>query len=224
MSKRNFSVDTTSLSASKALLDSGYYSGNITGATIEGKEGKQFFKVREVKKWDKDSGTMIATGGHEPTGMLMFSVILNSKRAIKTLLQDEPRIFGGMFFFTFNDDYVLDLANNVQLGKLLSILGLSDTNFGESVDFEFDDDIVVPEEQAGIANIVELLNSVEYAKQLVTVICQTINDLPVQAVVVKQATRNDASVQENCLSMGTRNAPSCGIIAYEDGCEEDLEE
>ncbi len=219
-----FEMDTTSLATVKPLLDNGFYAGTITGATIEGKEDKQFFKVREIKKWDKETGTMKAVGGYELTGMMMYSVALTSKKAIKLLANDEPRIYGGMMFFTFTDKHVLDVGNNVQLGQLLKALDLSDTNFGESVDFEFDENIEVPEDLSTIPDIVTMLNGLEYAKQLVTTICQTINDNPVKAKVIKQADRGNTSIQANTLDMGSRNAPFCGVLPYTEGDEEDLEE
>jgi len=236
-----FEMDTTSLSTVKPLLDNGVYAGYLTGAAIEGKEGKQFFKVREIIKYTKGQNP-VATGKYELTGMLMYSVALTSKKAIATLLNDEPRIFGGMMFFTFTDKHVLDLGNNTQLGQLLKALDLQDTNFGEGVDFEFNEDILdnfAPEELVSrsrgtfdteaillseVPDIVTMLNGAEYAKQLVTIICQTINDMPVLAKVNKQAERDNAAVQVNVLDMGSRSAPFCGILPYEEGAEDDLDE
>lgn len=223
MSKRTFNVDTTSLSTAKPLLDNGFYAGTIVGASIEGKEGKQFFTIREERKWDKDAKEMVLTGDYELNGMLMYSVSLTSKKAIKTLQQDEPRIFGGMIFFRF-DKETYCLEDNVQLGQLLSALDLKDTNFDEMVDFDFDDDIEVPEELARVPDIVTKLNALEYAKGLMTVICQTINNMPVKAKVIKQANRDNSEVQENVLDMGSRNAPFCGVLPYEEGSEDDLDE
>jgi len=223
MTKRSFSIDTTSLSTITPVLDNNFYAGELVGASITGKENKEFFTIRKEKVWDKNSKEMVETGDYELNGMLMYSVSLTSKKAIKLLQQDEPRIFGGMIFFSF-DKETYAMKDNVQLGQLLTALDLKDTNFDELVDFEFNDDIKVPEELESVPDIVTKLNALEYAKGLLTVICQTINNMPCKAKVIKQVQRGNPDVMENVLDMGSRSCPFCGILPYEDGCENDLEE
>ena len=219
---RQFGFDTSSLSTAKPLLPNGFYAGVMDNATIEGKEGKQYFKIRKEMEWDKDiKGKRNETGEYELAGMMMYRVILTSKQAIKTLQQDEPFIFGGQIFFNF-DKKSYNMLDNVQLGQLLEALDLKDHDFQAEVDFDFDDDIEVPEEFAGVEDIVTKLNGLQYAKELISVICRTINGMSVKAHVIQQANNQDPDIQENALSMA--RGASCGILSYEEGAEEDLEE
>jgi len=222
MAKRSFDIDTTSLSTTKPLLDNGFYAGEIVNAAVEGKEGKQYFTIREEKKWNKNTKEMELTGDWELNGMMVFGVSITSKKAIKLLQQDEPRFFGSIFFSFDKETYKLE--DNVQLGQLLTALDLKETNFGEMVDFEMDDNIEVPEELASVPDIVTKLNALEYYKQVIGVICQTINNQPVKAKIIKRAQRDNPEVQENVLDTGSFSAPFCGVLPYEEGCEEDLEE
>ena len=214
-----FAMDTTSLSTENPLLDTGFYAGTITGAKVTGKDNKQYFKVREVVKWNNGEKEM--TGKYELTGLMMFSVSLTSKKAIRELRNDSPRIFGGMVFLSFTEEHKLDLKANVQLGQILEATGLAEEDFGAAVDFASDDDIEVPEDLAGIDDIVTMLNGLEYAKQVVTLICQTIEDHEVMANVLRKQDDRNKEVMVNQLNMGSTSARFCGVIPYEDGAEED---
>jgi len=222
MTKRSFAIDTTSLSTTKPLLDNDFYAGVISSATVEGKEGKQYFTVREEKVWNRETKEMELTGDYELNGMMVYGVTLTSKKAIKLLQQDEPRFFGTIFFRFDKETYQLE--DNLQLGQLLEALDLKDTNFNEMVDFDFDDDIYVPDELASVPDIVTKLNALEYAKQLIGVICQTINNQPVKVKIAKQASRQNSEVMENVIDQGSFSNPFCGLLKYEAGCENDLEE
>ena len=222
MTKRSFIIDTTSLSTARPLLDNGFYAGTIVNASVEGKEGKQYFKIVEEKVWNKDTGTREPTGDYILSGMIVFGVVLTSKKAIKLLQQDEPRFFGNIFLRFDKETYALQ--DNIPLGQLLNTVGLGTTNFGEMVDFEYDDDIEVPEELETIPDIVGKLNALEFNKQLCELICQAINNQPVKAKIIKQVSQDNPDTQENVLDRGSRYAPFCGVLPYEDGCEEDLED
>lgn len=219
---REFNFDTSSLSTAKPLLDNGFYAGVLDGACIEGKENKQYFKIRKELIWDKNiKGQRNETGNYELSGLMMYRVILTSKKAIKLLQQDEPFIFGGQIFFNFDKDSY-NLLDNIQLGQLLTALDLQDHDFQSEVDFEFDEDIEVPEELQGAEDIVTKLNGLEYAKQLISVICRTINGMPVKANVVQRPNNQNADLQENVLNMS--KGAFCGVLSYEEGLEEDLED
>jgi len=222
MTKRSFIIDTTSLSTARPLLDNGFYAGTIVNASVEGKEGKQYFKIVEEKVWNKDTGTREPTGDYILSGMIVFGVALTSKKAIKLLQQDEPRFFGNIFLRFDKETYALQ--DNIPLGQLLNAVGLGTTNFGEMVDFESDEDIEVPEELESIPDIVSKLNALEYGKQLFELVCQAINNQPVKAKIIKQVSQDNPDTQENVLDRGSSYAPFCGVLPYEDGCEEDLED
>jgi len=223
--KRGFGFDTSSISTVVPLLPTGFYAGEITGATIEGKGGKEFVKVQAEKKWNAADKEMQLTGDFEVAGMFMYSAILSSKKAIHILQRDEPRIFGGMFFLRYNkageNGFALDPAANVPFGDLLKVTGLTDTDFAELIAWEYDEEIEVPEEFADVEDIVLMLNAAEYSKAILTVVCQSINGMQVKVNVVKKANRDNANVQENSINVSRQ---SCGLLPYVDGCEEDLEE
>ena len=223
MTKRSFGLDTTSLSTEAPLLDSGFYAGELVGAAIENKDHVSFFKIQEEKKWDKAAKEMVLTGDHTITGMLMYSVMLTSKLAIKKLQRDEPRIFGGMIFFRF-DKKTFQMNDNPALGQLLKVFDLADTDFNGMVDFEMDDNIEVPTELANVPDIVTMLNSIEYYKALFTLIVQSINNLPCIAKVIKRPQWDNKEVQENSIDTGNSGSPFCGVIPYTEGSENDLEE
>ena len=219
-----FAMDTTSLATESPLLDTGFYAGTITGATISGKENKQYFKVREILKYARGSSEGEKTGKYELTGLLMFAITLTSKKAIAQLRNDTPLIFGGRMFLSFTDKHVLDMKANVQLGQLLEATGLGEENFGEAVDFEFDEDIEIPEEFAHVDDIVTMLNGLDYTKQVVNLICQTIEDKAVMANVLRKQDDRNKAIMVNTLNMGSGDARFCGVIPYEDGMEEDVTE
>ena len=214
-----FAMDTTSLSTESPLLDTGFYAGTIVGATVTGKDNKQYFKVREEFKWV--DGERTATGKHELTGLLRYAVSLTSKKAIRVLRNDSPRVYAGNIYLSFTDKHILDLEANVQLAQLLEATGLGEEDFGAAVDFEFDDDIEVPADLAGVDDIVTMLNGLEYAKQVLTLICQTIEDREVMANVLRKQDDQNKEGMMNQLNMGSRSAPFCGVILYEDVAEED---
>ena len=217
-----FAMDTTSLSTESPLLDTGFYAGTIVGATIVGKENKQYFQVREQHEFVNNVRT--ATGKHELTGILRYAVSLTSKKAIRVLRNDTPRVYANNIYLSFTDKHVLDLEANVQLAQLIEATGLGEEDFGAAVDFEFDDDIEVPEKLAGVEDIVTMLNGLEYAKQVLTLICQTIEDREVMANVLRKQDDQNKEAMMNQLNMGSRSAPFCGVIPYEDGAEEDDKE
>lgn len=218
-----FSFSTTSLTTSVPLLDTGFYAGEIIGATTSKKDGTSFFKIEEEKVWNKVTKQREATGDYVISGMLMYGSVLTSKKAIAALQRDEPRVYGSPIFLRFNKE-TLGLENNQVVAQLLELAGLTQEELAESIDWEQDDDIEVPEELSTIDNIVTMLNALEYHKAIFTSLCQAIEGLPVKVNVIKRAQRDNPNMQENSLNLGTGSNPFCGFLAYEEGCEEDLEE
>jgi hypothetical protein len=105
----------------------------------------------------------------------------------------------------------------------LSALGLNEIDFSEGVDFEYDENIDVPEEFALVPNIVDMLNSLAYQRAMFSTIVEAANHVAVKVVVKKEADYRDPTTLINSINTGNFNS-SCGILAYEDGCEEDIAE
>ena len=222
MAKKSFAMDTTSLSTEKPLLDNGVYAGVICNATTKVGQNDTIEVIKE-KKWNRNTRQSEETGNYIIGGRLQYGVTLTSKKAAKVLQRDEPRIFGGQIYINF-DTETWKMADSHVLGQLLQALGLHGINFSEAVEWEWDDDIEVPEELASVPDIVDMLNSVAYHRAFFDVIANSINGQPVLAKVVKEPNYKTPEVLENVLDMGSRNAPFCGILPYAEGAENDLDE
>lgn len=221
--KRSFGFDTTSLATAAPLLNEGVYAGVVTNATISGKEGKQYINVNKEVKWNSSLKKMEETGESIIQGFLMYSTVLTSKKAIKTLQMDEPYLYGGIIRLEFDKETFVLKPNHV-LGQFLTALDLQDVKFTDSVDWEYNEDIKVPEELTLVPRIVDMLNSVNYQRALFTLIANAANNHPVRVSVVKRPNRQTPEIMENAINLGTFSAPFCGILHYVENCEMDLGE
>lgn len=226
MSKRSFNFNTSSLATAPLLLEAGIYAGTLVNAAVtmgSGNTLKQTIDIRKEKVWDGGTQQMVETDRHIVTGWLSFGVLLTSKKAIKTLQKDEPRVYGGMINLSFDKETYMMQDNHV-LGSWLQALELHDINFDEGLGWEYDENIEVPEELSGVANIVEMLNALAYYRLLFTTICNTANNTPVAVKVVKAPNYQNPEILENVIDRGTRKVPFCGILGYTSGLEEDLDD
>lgn len=230
--KRSFGYNTTALATVKPMLEPAVYAGVMTGAAVVGKENKQYINLVKETKWDKDAwneakgknGMFVETGEWVIEGSIFYGVTLTSKKAIQTLQQDEPRVFGGRIVLKFNSESLsLDAENNIPYANFLIALGLDEIDFSESVDFEYNENIEVPEELAGVDRIVDKLNSINYQRAIFDLVCQSANNQPCKVKVLKQASYRDKTQMENTIDTGSYNS-FCGILKYEDGSENDVED
>jgi len=221
MSKRSFAVDTTSLSTEKPTLDNGLYAGVIRNATTSIGQDNTIAVVKK-KVWNKNAKVMEETDEYIIGGRFQYGATLTSKKASKLLQRDEPVVFGGQIFLNFDESF--KLANSYVLGAFLTALGLHEVNFSESVDWDYDENIEVPEELQSVPQIVEMLNSVAYHRALFDLIANTVNLQPALVKVVKQPNYKTPEVLENVIDRGTASAPFCGILPYVEGSENDLDE
>ena len=227
--KRSFGYNTTALATAPLVLEDGIYAGILSGAAISGKEDKQYINIVEEQVWDKNvgttktgkSGSFVKTGDYIIEGSIFYGATLTSKKAITTLQRDEPKVFGGRIKLAF-DKETLSLVDNHVLGSFLAALGIHEHDFSADVDFEYNEAIEVPEELAHVPNIVDMLNSLAYQRAMFTNIVNEANHQPIRVSVAKQPNYKDPSLLENVINTGRFNS-SCGILAYVDGCENDLE-
>jgi len=209
--KRNFAFDTTTLATAPLLLEQGIYEGEVCNASITSKEGKHYIAVVPETVWNRDERCFVPTGEYIVEGNIFFGAILKDKKATETLQQDEPRLFGGRIRLSFDKENY-KLSNNYVLGSWLEALHLHEVNFSENVDFEYNEEIEVPEELASVTDIVDKLNSVEYHRELFNIICQAANNTKVRVMVSKQPSYRNKEVLENVIDTGSYNS-SCGILA-----------
>jgi hypothetical protein len=233
--KRTFGVQTTDLATETPLLTAGIYAGVITGAAVVGKEGKQHIVIGRMRsdRWDKSiydeekqrQGMFPYIGAEdnlEITGTIYFGATLNSKSAVQQLQQDEPKVFGGQIRLKFDmETLTIAAKTNPTYANWVAALGLDTVAFTEQVDFEYDDNIEVPEEWAHIPNIVDILNSLNYQRAYFSLVCETANNLPCKVDVLRAPRGKNSTVQENSISTGSFNN-FAGVLTYVDGCEDDL--
>jgi len=227
MTKRSFGVDTTSLATAAPILPAGIYAGQLTNTSItmgSGENLKHLIEVRKEKKWNKELGESIETENYIIGGALTYGALLTSKKAIQLLQRDEPRIFGGQIFLNFNKE-TCQLEPNHILGAFLEATGLKEYNFSEMADaeWEYDENIEVPEELQAVPNIIDMLNAVNYYRIFFKLIAEAANGQPVRVSVITQPNYKDKTIQENAISRGTMSAPGCGLLVYKEDCENDLE-
>ncbi len=230
--KRSFGFKSENLAKVKPVLESAIYAGQIIGATVTGKEDKQFIVIQRDQEWKEKMynektgkmGMFVDLDTYSLTGNLRFGVVLTSKKAIQTLQQDEPKVYGAGFnqiTLAFDKEtYQFDTENNVAFTNWMDALGLNSDDFVENVDWEWNDDIDVPSDLAQVDDIVTKLNALAYARALFSSICLAANGIPVKVDVTKQV---DARSKETINVITTRKTYA-GVLPYVDGCENDLPE
>lgn len=215
----NFS--TSSISAVVPVLPEGVYAGNLANVSIVGKENKQYFNIQKAQSWNKDIGKMedVLENGlpkYILSGMILMQVKLTSKKAQNILGRDEPS-FIKMLNVRFTDNLELDKDKNQQFRTLIDAVGLSSEPFESYVTFEYDPDVEVPTELKDVPNIVDMLNALNYYKDLFNVICNACKDQNVKVAITK-VTKADTTT-ENQIGGGRTSA---GVLTYVEGCEDDV--
>ena len=238
MSRRSFATPTSSLATSIPLVNKGVYSGIITGAASSGKEDKQYFNIVKDRSWDKDifneekgkNGSWVDNLGEDNLplykleGTIYYSAILTSKKAIQTLQQDEPRVFGGQIRLNFSKETLAldaESTENIPYRNLLGVAGLEEVDFESQVDFDYDEEIEVPEELAHLPNIIDMLNSLVYQRSYFALVTEALNGVEVNVSILRQPKYNDKTQEENIIDTGRFNS-FCGVTAYTEGDEQDL--
>ena len=216
----------SSLSSEVPTLPTGVYAGRLTNVTITGKENKQYFQIRKSQAWNKAAKVfedVIVDGvlQYEITGMIMIQGILTSKKAQKVLGRDEPGFFK-MLNISFDQNMNPDEQRNQQLANFLSVLGLDKEPFETYVNFEFDPEIEVPSEYAEVPNIVNMLNALNYYKELFNIICNSCKDQNVRVHIERVTDKVSGEVTNEVA--GGRFSTSCGFLSYEEGSENDVVE
>lgn len=222
MTKRTFGFDTTTIATVKPLLEEGVYTGTMVGASVVGKENKQHINIVKETTWNAATKKFEETGEWVIEGNIYFGVALDDIRAIQQLQQDEPRVYGGRIRLNFFK--LLDEQGNVSdkayflnadhiYGSWQHALGLDEINFCESVDFEFNDDIEVPEDLVEVPDVVAMLNALEYHRQMFNIVCESANSTPVRVCVAKQANYK-TNEPENTIDCG-RYSTKAGILKIE---------
>lgn len=242
--KRSFAVDTSTLAAERPVLDEGYYAAQLGNSGVTMGSADNIYQLLQVqprtRKNTKTKKFDPIPGEYAVRGQFTYGATLFSEKAKQTLQRDEPKIFGGQFYISFNDEFRLDKDNNQVYQNFLTALDLSGVDFDSQVDFEWDEDIVteenildlcafrnedseedIKEKIEGYMSFPDMeaaLNSVVYYRKLFAIVAESVNGQNVKVKVKKQQRRN-SSLIENVIAC---DSGFCGILAYTDGCEFDL--
>lgn len=234
---RKFNFDPSQLATVQVVLDAGLYAGILKDPSIVRKDasGKNIPLVDmvEIKEYEKGSNVGKPTGKYKMQARVNYNVELTSKKAKHVLGKDKPIIFPNMFGFSlvFDENFFepdskvdsfIDLEKSHTFGAFLEALGLKDIDFGDEVGniWAYDENIEVPAHLTSVPYIVDKLNALNYTKELLTLVCDSAKDKPVLANVTKVASYANKDVMVNQLNSGIN---SCGLVAYKEGSENDLE-
>lgn len=235
--KRSFAVDTSSIATAAPIIDAGAYAAQMINVSTKIGENNTIC-VKAEKKWDKSAKESKPTGNYIIGGAINYGVQILSKKAIKQIQREEPKVFGGQVFINFDQEsFQISKANHVYR-NFLEALGIDEINFNAEVDWSYDENILdLPEAELkslfdseetfknrdSIPDLADKLNSVKYHRALFEIVANYANNVRVKAKIVVQPNYKEPGIKENAISRGTSMAPFCGILKYEDGCENDLE-
>lgn len=232
MTKRSFSINTQELASEVPTLSVGNYAGVITGASVIGKENKQYINIVPTREYKTDmvnpetgkvGMNVIVPNKFHIDGTIYYHGTLNSKSAIQQLQVDEPRVFGGKIVLSFDKEtFQFNTKANVTFENWLKALGLKDVDFNSQVDWEENPDIEIPEELAEFPEAVDILNGLAYYRAYFSLVCEAANNLPAVFNVIKIPDYRDPNTQNTVIDTDGFNPKRCGIIAYTEGHEEDL--
>lgn len=215
----DFSVE--SLSTEIPVLPTGIYAGEITSATIQGKE-KPFFTVQTKQKWNRSEKKMeddLKDGEKQYVlrGAIGLSLNTLSKRALK-ILKVDSRGFYLLVNVNFDEKLQIDKQRNTQLRNLLDVLEISGEPTSYAPPFEYNEYIDVPDELADVPNIKMMLNVLDYWKSVFDVICRLMEGKKVGMNIEKQT--KDKITSNVIANAGS----SCGLLRYKEGSENDVVE
>lgn len=210
---RKFSVDINSFADVAPILPVGVYTGVLSGCAIVGKEDKQYIGIRKKIIWQNN--TKVELDEMELNGIIMTGAILTDPKAIDTLKVDEPKVFG-MISLVFNQENgTMDIGHNIALKQIIQLFDIDFNEIQEAAEGSIDwDSLEIPEELQGYENINTLYPAMIFHRECLNMLCTMLNNQPVRVRIVHRPTRNDKSVMEHTIDMGTRQAPFCGFLQH----------
>jgi hypothetical protein len=218
-----FSVSIEEMSDKVSILDPGIYAGEIIDVAIVSREGSDFIKVDEEKRWNSKAKEMVSTGQYTVQGGFMYSVALLSEKAIAQLLQDEPRLVC-FINLRFDEQHKLSLKQNIQLTQIIKLFDLDLQSLMETAEESIDwDEVVTPEEYADYPDADTMYQSVVFHKELINLLGQELRSRRVRVKVCHRPNRQNKSVMEHGIDVGVPSQPFCGLLAYAEDSENDLD-
>ena len=250
---RSFKVDTSSLAAERPVLEPAYYAGQIfgSGVSFTNKDQTETFytlAVQQKREWNRAKKSFkFFPGEYEIAGSFNFNAVLFSKKAIATLATDEPKVYRGRIFLSFTDDLKLDAVRNTVFKTFLTTLDLENESFDEAVDYVWDEDIVTDENIRDLVsfaytedeaeakanaleeieaikaldNVEDILNWTRFYRKYFAVVAESVDGKKAKVKVIKQPISKSNSAQTNAIGS---DSGVCGILAYVEGCEDDLDD
>ena len=221
MTKRKFGINTDEMTTEVPLLDAGLYTATIYKAGVIGRDNKQFLTIGKEMVKPKGASEKEWTGEWTIQGGFMYQVVITSKRAIKRLGQDEPKL-SGWIAPKFNPDGSMD--NCPALMQVFKVFDIDAKEFQQEImeDYDYDEDIKVPTELESCEYAVELCNYLELYREYFAELGRRINNEDIQVSVVKEPHYKNKSVMVNNIPTDWGNF--CGFIEIGDATPDDLED
>jgi hypothetical protein len=242
--KRTFGFNPSSMATTNPTVDTGVYAGTISGAQITNKDGtKKFVRLEKDQVWNETTKKFDEVDNYVIKGDLFFGVTLTSKKAIKALNRDEPKVFGQVRLAFDMEQYNEDGTENPNYLQMVGAKNTAFTNWivgaglgkkteeeslesemlmqiQEGLDFDVVEDMTqVPEELQGVDDVLSKLTAVNYWRAFLTQVCELANGQNCLANVKKQ--NNKSGQPENVIDCNYGRL--AGIIPYKEGAEFDLD-
>lgn len=237
-----FGVNTKEMPATLPLLEAGEYAAKIISSGINAKvpltiQLETLFDEAR-KPYDGTDWILRAPFGFG----LGFQLI--SEKAIHILGRDEPKYFPAkgitLVFHKYgtiaNDqDISYTWMGSPVLKELLNVVGLGNEDYGSLVDEPWIDELdflldrlgftseEVGKLKAGMSDeqLLVAANAVNYYRAYFDVMAKDITNRLCKVVMTKTKIKDCPSKMENNIYSGDWKNPSCGVVAYTEGCEND---
>lgn len=236
--KRSFGWKAEEMVKERILLPDGLYAGTVKNASVVDKDGNSRLKFQKEQIWDSKApnpknpakaGAFVETANYVIVGDIYFSGVLTSNKAKSILAQDEPTVTGGRLRLKFNgynsenpeESWMFNVKNNIPFTNFVSALGIDLDAIMDAVDFDFNENLPIPEELAEIPDAIGLLNSLIFHREVFALVVKKANGSEALFKVIVEMQNNDEHNKRNTIDTGNFNS-FCGILPYTANAENDL--
>lgn len=219
-----FSVSIEEMSDKVEILDPGIYAAEITDIGGQTRDGDFYIKIDEERRWNSKLKAMASTGQKTVQGGFTYKVVLLSEKAKAQLLVDEPQLVC-FLNLRFDEKYRLSTKQNIPLTQIIRLFDLDLNSLLEDAESSIDwDEVHVPEEYEDLPDAQAMWESVVFHREFLNVLGVALKGQRVRVKVTHRPNRQNKSVMEHGIDTGAPSQPFCGLLAYADGCEDDLQE
>lgn len=202
----------------KPILAAGFYKGMIASTSLvkkdsDGNEVPTICIQPEIKYENKKP---VETGNFILKGSMNYTIALLSDKAKKTLMQDEPKVFGRMSLNFDQKTGKLDPKNNIVFAQIVKLFDLNLQEIFSAIDTSDLEDVEINEKFTSVENIKLLTQAEVFYNRFFTLFGQMISNLPVKVKISRRKNFSDPSIIEAGLDQGNLNQPFCGMLKLDD--------